>query len=455
MKVLASRAIAEPEPLPRLQSTILTKDRQQVATAGGVWEVRASPDGGAHLRFTWEQFRGRAGQARLDDRSIDILRLYAAHKLTMNKAGSVACMLAAVIRLLRWYPSYAERTSRDPRVLTWASIDECLLEGFLPHSMKTSYRDNDLSRLRDLYRWGAFGLCLPDFDVQLAVACEAMHAPSNVLGAAVRSQDPLAGPLDADEQRLLIAAIQRRAGEDQDRALVMLFFELGMNSEAVARLWNDGLVAYRVDLVRPGGQPQQEVAYHLAVPRMKKRTEHRETRIRPISRELGELLDRLREPGELLLPWVAAARPQQRIREGIRRWVRAARIISPRTGQFLRLSPRRLRYTLATEMAREGASRYRIADMLDHSDLGHVEVYIEASSYVARQVADRFDAVFEPWLRRFQGSLVDRPTSTAAGQLPVVPGIVPQVPVLPLDLGGIGLCGRDVLADGLCRLAPH
>src|SRR5215471_10695510 len=104
-----------------------------------------------------------------------------------------------------------------------------------------------------------------------------------------------------------------------------------MNSEAVARLWNDGLVAYRVNLVGPGGRPQQEVAYHLAVPRMKKRTEHRETRIRPISRELGELLDHMREPGQLLLPWVAADRPQQRIRTGLRRWVRAAHIISPRT----------------------------------------------------------------------------------------------------------------------------
>jgi hypothetical protein len=36
----------------------------------------------------------------------------------------------------------------------------------------------------------------------------------------------------------------------------------------------------------------------------------------------------------------------------------------------------------------------------------------------------------------------------------MVPGVVLQVPALPLDLGGIGLCGRDILADGLCQLAP-
>ena len=454
MTMRAARAPAGPGPLPGLRSVVLSKDRQRVATASDVWQVRSSPDGGALLRWNWQQFCRHTGQASLDERSVDILRLYAAHKLTTSKAGTVGGTLGAVMRLLRWYPTYAARTGRDPSSLSWASVDESLLEAFLVHSMRTSQRGNDLSRLRDVYRWGAFGLCLPDFDVRLAVACEAMRAPGNVLGAAVRNQDPLAGPLDADEQRLLIAAIQQRAGDDRDRALVMLFFELGMNSEAAARLWNDGLVAYRVNLVGPGGRPQQEVAYHLAVPRMKKRAEHRETRNRPISRELGELLDGLRQPGELLLPWVAGVRPQHCIRNAMRRWVRAACIISPRTRQPLRLSPRRLRYTLATEMAREGASRHKIADVLDHSDLRHVEVYIEASSYVARQVGERFDAAFEPWLRRFEGTLTDRPAPSPAGTLPVVPGFAPQLPVLPLDLGGIGLCGRDVFADGLCGLAP-
>ena len=28
------------------------------------------------------------------------------------------------------------------------------------------------------------------------------------------------------------------------------------------------------------------------------------------------------------------------------------------------------------------------------------------------------------------------------------------MPVLPVDIGGIGMCGRDVRNDGLCRLAP-
>jgi hypothetical protein len=227
MTTRAARAPTEPGPLPGLPSVVLSKDRQRVATAGAIWEARTSPDGGALLRWNWQQYCRHTGQASLDERSVDILRLYAAHKLTTSKAGTVGGTLGAVMRLLRWYPMYAKRTGRDPSSLSWASVDESLLEAFLVHSMRTSQRGNDLSRLRDVYRRGAFGLCLPDFDVRLAVACEAMRAPGNVLGAAVRNQDPLAGPLDADEQRLLIAAIQRRAGDDRDRALLNALLPTG------------------------------------------------------------------------------------------------------------------------------------------------------------------------------------------------------------------------------------
>jgi hypothetical protein len=157
---------------------VVTMDRQRVATAGDVWEVRTSPDGGALLRWNWQQFWRGAGQACLDERSVAILRLYAAHKLTINKARTVDGALAAVKRLLRWYPAYALRTGRDRSILTWSTVDESLLEAFLAHGMKTADRGNDFSRLRDLYRWGAFGLCLPDFDAQLAVACAARARPA-------------------------------------------------------------------------------------------------------------------------------------------------------------------------------------------------------------------------------------------------------------------------------------
>jgi len=138
------------------------------------------------------------------------------------------------------------------------------------------------------------------------------------------------------------------------------------------------------------------------------------------------------------------------------RFATAARLISPRTRSLLNLTPRRFRFTLATEMAREGASRERIAEVLDHTDLQNVNVYVEAASFVVDQLGERFDQMFEPLLQRFRGRIVDSGVPPAFPEvLPkVIPGDIVQLPTAPLNIGGIGMCGRDVRTDGLCRLAP-
>jgi integrase len=460
MSVSAGEPVQTTEPpLPSLRSHILTKDRQLVPTTGDVWFVHTSPDGGDRLSFNWTAYRtAKDGCAVLDERSEHILRLYAAYKLATCKSSTLKNTCSAMLRLLRWYPQYAMRVGRDPATLTWRTIDGPLMEAMLVHGLSGSERGNDFSRLRDLYVWGAFGSQLPDFDPELAVALEAVRAPGNIKGAAVRGHDPEHGPLDADEQRLLIEAVQRAEGNARDRAVVMLYFELGLNTEAGARLRGDGLIQYTANIVGTDGFSRQETAYHLAVPRMKKRTELRETRNRPLSQDLGDLLMQLRpeQPEAPLLDWLHGPDSRSRIRGALQRWVKAANLISPRTGQLLRLSPRRLRYTLATQMAAEGASRHKIADVLDHTDLQNVEVYIEASSSMARQVATRLDQHLEAVVRRFQGKVVGR---TGPASLPgvggrVVPGSVLQLPMLPVDVGGIGVCGRNVQVDGVCRLAP-
>lgn len=450
--------VSEP-PLPSLRSPILTKDRQLVPTTGDVWFVHTSPDGGDRLSFDWTAYRAsKNGRAVLDERSVHILRLYAAYKLATCKSSTLKNTCSAILRLLRWYPAYASRAGRDPAILTWRTIDGPLMDAVLVHGLSGSERGNDFSRLRDLYVWGAFGSQLSDFDPQLAVALEAVRAPGNVKGAHVRGHDPEHGPLDADEQRLLIEAVQRGEGDDRDRAVVMLYFELGLNTEAGARLQSNGLIVYTAHVVGADGRSQPETAYHLAVPRMKKRTEFRETRNRPLSPELGALLMQLRPapPSASLLDWLHGPDTRSHIRAALQRWVKAANLISPRTGRLLRLSPRRLRYTLATQMAAEGASRHKIADVLDHTDLQNVEVYIEASSNMARQVATRLDHHLEGVVRRFQGKVVGRtePTLMRGVGRRVVPGSVLQLPMLPIDVGGIGVCGRNVQIDGVCGLAP-
>jgi integrase len=440
--------------LPALRTHVLTFDRQLVDTTEAVWRVRVSQDGGRLQRLRWASLEQAATPVGITPRSVAIAQRYCAWKLTTSKASTVANAFAAIARLLRWY---AERSS-GPGPFDWAVLEESLLRAFLAHGLTTGEKGNDFSRLRDLYLWGAFGLQLPDFDPQLALLLRQIRAPGNLKGAAVRHHDPRTGPLDGDEQRLLRASLLAEAGGERDRAIVMLHYELGLNPHASVRLRNADLRGYAASLATRGGSVRTEVEYHLEVPRVKKRTERRETRARPLSPRLGALLTRLQEggPQARLLHWLPVDNPERSVYRTLREWSRKSGLISPRTGERLVLSPRRLRYTLATELAREGASRQKIAEVLDHTDLQNVEVYIEASSYLAQQIGSRMDAVYAPLVRRFRGQVVERdaPQPFAGIARKVVPGRVTHLPPLILDVGGIGACGRDLPREGICRLAP-
>src|SRR4029077_10961335 len=72
------------------------------------------------------------------------------------------------------------------------------------------------------------------------------------------------------------------------------------------------------------------------------------------------------------------------------------------------------------------------------------------------QLGKNFDEVFEPIARRFRGRVVDSHTEPAFSGVPakIIPPTSLHLPLLPIDVGGIGMCGRDVRKDGLCRLAP-
>ncbi len=54
-------------------------------------------------------------------------------------------------------------------------------------------------------------------------------------------------------------------------------------------------------------------------------------------------------------------------------------VISNRTGSLLNVTPRRLRYTIATKLAREGHNANTIAQLLDHSSTSSTGIYIKKS----------------------------------------------------------------------------
>jgi hypothetical protein len=276
-----------------------------------------------------------------------------------------------------------------------------------------------------------------------------IRAPGNVTGHHVRFHDPLHGPFSPDELQLIVRAIKAGKGRERDRALVLLHLELGINQFAAARLKNKDLKLY---------EQGDSVYYQIDVPRVKKRTVKRETKRRPISSRLGTLLEALQK-GEADAPlfyWLPQGDPGAHIRTAMRRFAEEANLISPQTNARLLLHSRRFRYTLATHMAEEGASKLHIAEELDHTDTNHVAVYVETVSSIADPVAIATDGALLPLVQRFLGKIVDSECQAAFEDVPnqMIPGTIPHLPGMHLNVGGVGMCGRNVRKDGLCQLYP-
>lgn len=438
--------------LPDLPARTFTKDRQIVETRETVWRIRASSDGGELHKLDWSFITDAAGASQISARALRIFQLYLVQRLSFCKGTTVRNDFWSMLRMLRWLSS-GNGSLRKP--LSWDDLSFNTFRAFLEDCMKGNDRGNDFARMRDFYVWGAFGGRYSDFDPHLALGLKAIRAQGNVKGEAVRFGHITRGPLSVAEREEIVRALDAQRGSPEVRVIIMIHLELGANPNAVARLKNSDLRKFETKAVERGRSSILK-RFQLEVPRVKKRTEFRQTKARPISLKLGEALESLQRggPDDPLFPWLNRDSPERSIGRLMDAWVENEHIVSPRTGQLLNLSPRRFRYTLGTEAAREGASPATIAQLLDHSDLQNVNVYVEASSYVVDQVGSRFDDLFAPVASQFRGEILDRENGAISHRdaQNVIPSASSHLPLV--NLGGIGMCGRDVRTDGLCNLAP-
>jgi hypothetical protein len=426
--------------LPALPASVVSFDGQVVGTDQPSWLLRSSADGGKLLALNWSRLDD---SAILTQRARYLAKLFLADKLSRKKARTIENDFRMFSRFQRWLRSIR----RSP--FEWSDLTEGIARGFLTHGLKhTADKGNDFSRLRTFYRWGV-ARQYPDFDLELFHVLRSVTATGNAKGHHVRFRDTVKGPFSPDELLLISKAIKQRSSTDEDRAIVMLHLELGNNPNASARLQNRDLIRYEAKI---------GVAYHLGIPRLKKRTALRETKQRPISENLGQLLETLRTGAadDALLHWLSQTNPEAAINRAMRRFVRAAGLISPRTQRLMKINSRRFRFSIATHMAEEGASAFHIAEVLDHSDTQNVRVYVETASSIVDSVAKATDAALAPLVQRFRGKIVDSLGASAFNGLPnqVIPAVAPDLAIFHPNVGGIGMCGRDTRKEGLCRLLP-
>lgn len=415
-----------------------------------VWTFQASLDGGKRFEIDWALFDRDILPRSLSRRACHLIKLYVVRRFTFSKGHTIRNDFDAFRRFFRWMGPRDYRPEMPK--FEWSLLTHTHFRLFLDHGMKTANKGNDFSKLRDFYRWGAFIGDYSDFDRNLALSVKQIRAQGNEKGKAMISRDPLDGPLDPAEQELLIEAFRKDSGNRRDRSIVMLHFELGAEPQSVARLRQGDFHKFEVKAV-DRGHSRTLVRYQVDLPRVKKRKENRETIPMGISNELGELLEsfQIKQEDCPLFYWLDKDAPENAIRDAMMRFTDHANLISPRTGGRLKLNPRRLRYTKGTEMARLGASIRMIAIALDHTDTQTARVYAKVSSYVTDLLNDSYEGRLAPVVARFQGTVIDK-----GSRLSRRDGIIPATsPIFPiLNVGGIGMCGRDIRADGLCRLAP-
>lgn len=434
-------------PLPDVPPRAVLRDRREVDTSGDIWRMRNAANGGKVVRFNWSLLDASAGTWVLPARERQLVRLYVHRELRRSSPRSAYNAYNHLLFIIRWFVAHLRRSAARP-MFVWRELRYGDMVALLHALTDTAERGAPFNRLRHFYAWGVRE-GLPDFDPRVLGMLKVVRAQGNVKGAAVRSKHPTHGPLTSQEAEALARGVMAGLGNDEDRALVMLMRELGPNPFAVVRLRNEHLLRYAAPSSRRPGQTV--VRYQLRVHRIKKRVVLEQFRTCPISTPLGDLLSRLKMggPGDTLLHWLAADNPESDLTLGLQRWAAEAGVISARTGEALHLTARRLRYSLGTEVADDGYSPEYLRVALDHSDHQNLNVYVDASPGVLAHVSDRLDPKLAPIVGHFLGTIVSD-ADGGADPGPVVPGTAVELPEVPLDLGGIGSCGRDVTKDGLC-----
>ncbi|MCA4963153.1 site-specific integrase [Pseudomonas sp. Y24-6] len=91
-------------------------------------------------------------------------------------------------------------------------------------------------------------------------------------------------------------------------------------------------------------------------------------------------------------------------------------LISERTGAVTHLNAYRFRYTLGTNLAREGRSEYIIAEALDHSDIQNTGVYVKNIPDIVERIDKAVALQLAPIAQAFQGVIVRDETKARRGE---------------------------------------
>lgn len=334
------------------------------------------------------------------------------------------------------------------------------------------------SRTKSFYLWGCQYLSEVGFNAEYGSVLEALKIPGGPKGEAVKNEDVDTGPLHrVYELQPLYNALHtttcNNRFELEQRAALALFIAHGRNPANLSWLRESDLIN-----VAPG---LDEACWVIRYPRIKKRLlnprddfveVHLPNEFAPYIQELivtnrdvwplprlgveVEGFDRplfFNESGNKAAVISNHLDAYFNYDSGhfatlLQEFVLRHKIVSPLTNNLLHLSPRRLRYTLATNLVKDGATQRQLAQILDHTDLQHVQVYFDLAGDIVELLDKALIGPYAQMLRFFKGDFI-MPGQKAVNE----DDAGKHIPFVYIDDApdiDLGVCGKH----SLCALHP-
>lgn len=411
--------------------TIRTRDGALVNTANPLWTFTAN---GRRFSLNFGDF-----ERWFTSRTLDAFKRVLAHALTVQSPNTVRSSFDHLRSLCR----HVAETDNPIDAFAPAHVLN-FYAGLNPR--RRSYMAKIIALLRLWRELGYHGVPLDTYRI-----LDELRPGRNPLGEAVLTHDPLKGPLSDVELEGLIAALQRsferRETDLESFVLVWLLLATGRR--------NIQLAALKVRDFRAESTTDGTRFYWLDVPRAKQKGLSIRATSRPfkLSPQVGELVEILvgyrrtidirGDESPLFVgleegggPGLEGHLKAYQVKTRLQSIVEKLNVISPRTGEPLHITPRRLRYTMGTRAAAEGGNEYEIAELLDHSTSETARIYVKASPQMLERIDRAIAEELAPFAQAFAGVLVDDESDARRGQDPSSRIIDPTI-----TEGPVGSCG--------------
>ncbi len=301
-----------------------------------------------------------------------------------------------------------------------------------------------------LYKWHELGY--PGVEDDVIDLLKSWTLRGNIKGDAVKRLDPNEGPLTNNEllafNEGVVRAFEQAKIKLNDLALCLLLSHTGRRPKQITHM---KICDFDGTKVNKKGEPM----FLIHIPRAKQRGEvfrdsfktfamsselwtvlnaQRKETVASVERLLGyelqeadraalplfpdlEEFDGIESVTELrsLLQTDNLHMKSEKVTLGLKRVVNLAQIRSERTGELMELDATRFRYTKGTQAAMEGFGLMVIAELLDHTDIQNVHVYVQNVPEHARAISKAMALHLAPYAQAFQGVLVDREADAKRG----------------------------------------